>query len=313
MPNAKEGIAAAGNWTLDRVKIIDAWPQEERLAQVSAEVRSGGGGAHNVLMDLAKMQAPFPLRGIGCVGADEEGSWLIQECRENKIDFSGIRVTPDELTSFTDVMSVESTGKRTFFHNRGANKAFEQDDIDPGDCRIFHLAYVLLLDKIDPVADKVLKQMRAEGLKTSLDLVSAEKARFQEIVIPCLDHVDYLILNEIEAGECSGRQIRRDDGSIDPEALKESARKLYRDNIVVIHMPEGAHALRKEGELYVPSRPPKKIVSSVGAGDAFCAGMLYGLHEEWPLIQCLDLAHAAAGACLSHETTTGGLRPIQDL
>ena len=63
----------------------------------------------------------------------------------------------------------------------------------------------------------------------------------------------------------------------------------------------------------MPSRPVKTIVSAVGAGDAFCAGMLHGLHEEWPLAQCMDLAHAAAGACLGHATTTGGLRPINEL
>ena len=127
MSRAKKGIVAAGNWTLDRVKIIDVWPQEEHLAQVHAEIRSGGGGAHNVLLDLAKMEAPLPLRGIGCVGADDEGSWLIQESREHNIDFSGIRVTPEEPTSFTDVMSVQSTGKRTFFHHKGANKLLEQE------------------------------------------------------------------------------------------------------------------------------------------------------------------------------------------
>ena len=47
--------------------------------------------------------------------------------------------------------------------------------------------------------------------------------------------------------------------------------------------------------------------------DAFAAGLLYGLHEEWPLQQCLDLGHLAAAACMGHETTTGGLRPVSEL
>jgi sugar/nucleoside kinase (ribokinase family) len=63
----------------------------------------------------------------------------------------------------------------------------------------------------------------------------------------------------------------------------------------------------------VPSKPVQKIASTVGAGDAFCAGVLYGLHEGWPTLQCLDLGHLAAAACLGHETTTGGLRPVGEL
>ncbi len=309
----RRGIAAAGNWIVDRVNIIDAWPQEERLANVISAARGGGGGAHNVLIDLARMGAPFPLLAIGYVGNDEDGRFLIEEARELKVDFSGIRVSLDEPTSFTDVMSVKSTGKRTFFHARGANTLLAPDDVDAMNAKILHLAYLLLLDRIDPVAPRLLKRLRAEGVKTSVDVVSAEKARFSEVVVPALDHIDYLILNEIEAGEITGEKIRLPDGSFDREALEATAHRLWRYNLVVIHLPEGAFALSKDGEIWMPSRPVKNIVSTVGAGDAFAAGMLYALHEEWPLNQALDLAHASAAACLGHETTTGGLRPISEL
>jgi sugar/nucleoside kinase (ribokinase family) len=313
MAPKRAGITAAGNWIVDRVKTIDAWPQEERLAQILSETTGGGGGAHNVLVDLALMKAPFPLRAAGVVGNDEDGKWLMAEAFQLGIDISGIRTTREQPTSSTDVMTVRSTGRRTFFHNRGANRMLEDDDLDPGNSKIFHLAYLLLLDRIDPVAARILQRLRTAGVKTSVDLVSAETARFQEVVIPALDHIDYLIVNEIEAGETSGLRIRRGDGSFDRDALAQAARRLHRGNTVVVHLPEGAYALSAEGELWIPSRPIPKIVSTVGAGDAFCAGVLYGLHEDWPLRQCLDLGHTAAGACLGHETTTGGLRPVAEL
>jgi sugar/nucleoside kinase (ribokinase family) len=313
MAAKRRGIAAAGNWIVDRVKMIDAWPQEERLANVFEVTRSGGGGAHNVLIDLARMKAPFPLYGIGYVGNDEDGRFLIEEAREHKVDFEGIRVSLEFPTSFTDVMTVRSTGRRTFFHARGANSLLAEEDVEPGNIKILHLAYLLLLDRIDPVAPKLLRRLRSEGIKTSVDLVSAEQARFKEVVLPTLDHIDYLIVNEIEAGECTGLQIRRADGTFDKDALSEAAHRLWRYNLVVIHMPEGALAVSKEGDAWVPSRPVKKVVSTVGAGDAFAAGVLYGLHEDWPLPQALDLGHAAAGACLGDPTTTGGLRPLNEL
>lgn len=309
----RRGIAAAGNWIVDRVKIIDAWPQEERLANVLGEARSGGGGAHNVLIDLALMKAPFPLRGVGVVGSDEDGRWLLKEAQDLGVDASGIRTTRDAPTSYTEVMTVKSTGRRTFFHNRGANALLEDKDVDPGECKILHLAYLLLLDRVDPAAAKILARVRGLGVKTSVDLVSAEKARFAEVVLPAIEHIDYFILNEIEAGECTGHKIRKSDGKFDKKALEASARKLFRDNLVVIHVPEGAFAKSAHGESWVPSRPVKPVVSTVGAGDAFCAGVLFGLHEDWPLEKCLDLGHRAAAACLSHETTTGGLRPASEL
>jgi sugar/nucleoside kinase (ribokinase family) len=313
MAPKRSGITAAGNWIVDRVKTIDAWPKEECLAEILSESLGGGGGAHNVLIDLALMKAPFPLRASGVVGNDEDGKWLMAEAFQLGVDISGLRTTREQPTSTTDVMIVRSSGKRTFFHNRGANRMLEDDDLDPGNSKIFHLAYLLLLDRIDPLAGRILQRLRATGIKTSVDLVSAESARFQEVVIPALDHIDYLIVNEIEAGGCTGLGIRRADGSFDQDALAEAARRLHRGNLVIVHLPEGAWALSGAGEVWVPSKPVGKIVSSVGAGDAFCAGVLYGLHEDWPLQQCLDLGHTAANACLGHETTTGGLRPVTEL
>jgi sugar/nucleoside kinase (ribokinase family) len=314
MPPKRLGLTAAGNWIVDRVKMIDVWPQEERLAQIISETSGGGGGAHNVLVDLALMKAPFPLRASGVVGNDEDGKFLMAEAFQLGIDISGLRTTREQPTSSTDVMTVRSTGKRTFFHNRGANRMLEDDDLDPGNSRIFHLAYLLLLDRVDPKAARTLQRIRSTGAKTSVDLVSAEGARFREVVVPALDHIDYLIVNEIEAGECTGLRIRKPDGKFDRDALAAATRQLHRDNLVIVHLPEGAYALSKtEGEMWMASKPVGKIASTVGAGDAFCAGVLYGLHDEWPLRQCLDLGHTAAAACLGHETPTGGLRPVSEL
>jgi len=57
------------------------------------------------------------------------------------------------------------------------------------------------------------------------------------------------------------------------------------------------------------SRPvdPAEIVSTVGAGDAFCAAVLYGLHEDWPIERICAVAHAAAARCLGGATATDGI------
>ena len=56
---------------------------------------------------------------------------------------------------------------------------------------------------------------------------------------------------------------------------------------------------------------PKNIVGSVGAGDAFAAGMLYALHENWPLQNALQLAHATAAASLRSATTVEAVETVE--
>jgi sugar/nucleoside kinase (ribokinase family) len=75
-----------------------------------------------------------------------------------------------------------------------------------------------------------------------------------------------------------------------------------------VHFPSGAIAVTRDGT--VTRRPSVRvpqsaIVGANGAGDAFAAGRLYGLHEDWSLERCLALAHASAATSLRGASTTG--------
>ena len=86
--------------------------------------------------------------------------------------------------------------------------------------------------------------------------------------------------------------------------------------MVVIHFPEGAYLLTKDGsEILQPSLdlPESYIVGSTGAGDSFCAGVLYGLHSEWSYEKTLRFAVCAGAMNLSDLTTTGGIGPWQEV
>jgi sugar/nucleoside kinase (ribokinase family) len=85
---------------------------------------------------------------------------------------------------------------------------------------------------------------------------------------------------------------------------------------VVIHCPEGAYGLEQDGEArWQPSWcvSETEIVGSVGAGDAFCAGVLYASHESWPLAETLQLAHACARFNLLCANAIDGARPLSEL
>src|SRR2546425_8061280 len=114
--NARRGLLAGGNWIVDQVKLIDVYPQPEQLGNILGQSRGTGGGPYNVLIDLARSGAPFPLFGAGLVGKDTLGDQILADCRQHKIDTRTLLQTTKAPTSYTDVMTERSTGRRTFFH-----------------------------------------------------------------------------------------------------------------------------------------------------------------------------------------------------
>ena len=323
---ARSGMLAGGNWIIDQVKIIDVYPKHEQLANIFDQSQGTGGSPYNVLLDLAKMGAGFPLQGAGLVGQDALGEYIIEDCRKHNIDPKFISVSPGTSTSYTDVMTEREGGRRTFFHNRGANATWDGSEIDfsTSSAKIFHLGYLLLLDAIDQsepehgtVGAALLAKARAAGMKTSIDVVSEDSDRFAKIIGPALKQVDYCILNEVEGSKVTGVKVR-EDGKLLNEGIEETASKLFDlgvGDLVAIHFPEGSYAQSKDGEKVWHGSlalPKGYIKGAAGAGDAFCAGVLYGVHENWSLEKSLLTGTCAATACMSDPTCTDGLRSLDD-
>lgn len=322
---ARRGLVAGGNWVIDRVKTIDVFPQHEKLANILGQSSGLGGGPHNVLVTLAKSGAAFPLFAAGLVGEDDGGALILETCKKHRIDTKYLRSTSEAATSFTDVMTERANGRRTFFHYRGANALWRGDNVDfaKTKAKLFHLAYLLLLDALDEPdakfgtkAGRVLAAAQEAGLKTSVDVVSEDSDRYKQVVTPTLKYADYLIINELEAGKITGFKTRGADGKLDTVALRHAAGALLQlgvRELVIIHFPEGGFARTRKGEDHWQSSvklPAKQIVSTVGAGDAFAAGVLMGLHEDWDLPRCLQTGMCLAAACLTDPTTTGGIKPL---
>lgn len=305
--------------------MIDVYPQRESLANISSQSTGTGGSPYNVLVDLAKLGAEFPLSAAGLVGKDALGEAILQDCQKNKIDTRFLKMTSEAPTSYTDVMTETKGGKRTFFHLRGANALWKGAELDfsKTKARLFHLGYLLLLDALDESdakygtkAARLLAAAQEAGLKTSVDVVSEDSDRFAKVVTPALKYVDYCVLNEIEAGKTAGFKIRQADGKLDTVSLRHAAGALLQKGVrelVVIHFPEGAFARTRKGEdVWQPSLklPAKAIAGTAGAGDAFCAGTLMGFHEDWELKRCLETGVAVAAASLSDPTCTNGVKPL---
>ena len=320
----RRGIIGAGNWVADIIKDIDHWPGEGNLCTILRQETAPGGGACNVLLDLAALGTAIPLYAAGCLGDDDTGRWILAEVRRRGIDVSRMRLVPDAPTSYTDVMSGQ--GRRTFFHCRGANARFDPDcaaDLDVG-AKVFYLGHLLILDRLDAEdpdygtrAARLLHQMRQRGCLTTIDCVSDAPQRFRHAILSAIPHLDCLTINEVEAGNTFGLAIRRPDGTLDQEALRRAMALFFESGLrtrVVIHYPEGAAALDASGEFQqIASFPVERIVGSNGAGDAFCAGIVYAMHEGLSLRESLRYGAASASFNLRSPSGFGGAATLAEL
>lgn len=317
----RNGILAAGNFIVDRVKLIDSFPAQDTLASITHETQSNGGGPYNVLKDLALMQVPYPLHAAGLIGDDPDGGWILDDLRTHRIGTTHLQQSTAHPTSYTDVMTVADTGRRTFFHQRGANAFFTGEHIDFTEttARILHLGYLLLLDHLDTFAldgkthaANLLARARSAGLITAVDLVSAADPRFRDIVLSSLPFTDHLLLNEIEASAILGTPV-------DPASLQEitaAAGQILTYGIhrsITLHTATRAVTLTTSGETHhqpAESISPSVIKGTNGAGDAFAAGFLHALHENQPYPAALALAAKTAAQSLTHPTPSGGIKPL---
>lgn len=324
----RSGIIAAGNMLVDHVHQIVQWPQRGWLAEIVHSERSTGGAPLNVLLTLAKMHVGLPLQAVGLVGDDHDGDYIMAMLDQYHVNRQHVHRTTFAPTSMSQVMT-DPDGQRTFFHSPGANRLLDLPAFDrlESSFKIFHLGYLLLLDSLDMEdaeygtrSARLLAMMTQQGYETSLDLVSRQgDPRYRPMVLPALRWLDYLVINELEAGEFSGLEIRHTNGAPHIENIAIAATQLLEAGVkqrVVIHCPEGAWGVEKGKEgMWVPSfmLARNEIIGSVGAGDAFCAGILYGCHEKWSLADSLKLAHACARSNLLCANAIDGAKTLTEL
>ena len=311
-------IAFCGNMIADVIKTVPTWPDKGMLVPIKSIRRQVGGAVCNSGVDLKTLDPSLEVRAVGAVGADENGDFVLASLGSKGLDCTRVKRVKDVPTSFTDVITVESTGERTFFNMHGADSALVPEDVDVAglDCDLFHFGYILLLDGMDAAdeeygtkAARLLASVQAAGIKTSIDIVSEQSERFARIVRPALKYCDYCIVNEIEGSMATG--VGKDDLRGICEGLFEAG---VREQAVV-HCPgEGVSLDRGGNFVRVGSLclPDGWIKGSVGAGDAFCAGMLYSIMKGFDAERALRLGSCAAATNLAVSDSISGAKPYAE-
>ncbi len=325
--NARRGVLSAGSFCVDFNKSILRWPEQDTVTEVVRIDRQGGGSGYNMAIDLERLDPGFPVEAMGVIGADDLGRFLCAECDAHGVARAGLRALPGGATMSVDAINVLETGRRTHFFHSGVGAAMTPGhfDFSATRARILHLGLPGAHAAMDvPWRDDangwvaVLKAARRAGLRTNLELMTTSAGRLAELGRPCLPHLDFLIVNDFEIGALAGLPTRRPDDSTDVAAVGRAIAVLLERGAmdwVVAHFPEGAVAGGRDGTrlaLGSVAMPASEVAGVNGAGDAFAAGMIYGLHEGWPILQCLRLAHSSAAASMRAVSTTEGVAPVAE-
>jgi len=324
----KKGICCAGNMIVDITYPIETWPKQNELTHITEGIQnSTGGSVCNTITDLARLAPDMKLVASGFAGHDAEGDFMLDELgRYPNIDLSMVK--RNGRTSFTAVMSNNQTKERTFFQHAGANAYYGEEDIDWDnlDVDIFHIGYILLLPHLDEPDEqygtkmaRLLHRAQKLGMKTSIDVVSESGDRFARLVSPALKYTDYCVINELEAQQTTGILLRDDDGVLHRENMPAALEKLKQLGVstwAVIHCPEVGCGIDADGKYHeVPSLklPKGYIKGTVGAGDAFCAGILYAAEMGMPMEEALKLGACTAAASLSEVSASDGVKTAEEV
>ena len=317
----KKGIAIAGIIVVDVGFEIDGYPRKGNLSKISDQILSTGG-ASNISIDLARLDKELPIKISGIVGDDEHGQFIRERLgvypniNQNQMHHRG-------RTSTTYVMTERDTKERTFFFDPGSSAGYSIDDVDFAalDTDFLVLEYLLSLEHLDQPHEvygtnsgEFLAKAQAKGIRTFVDVISEENPeRYETLVKPALKYVDCIIINEVEAGFLVGESL--DENGVIDQAKMYDALELIRQmgvsTWVVVHSPSFAFGLDcQTGEKFtIPTSklPEGFIQGTVGAGDAFAAGVVYAAYIGKPIEEALRAGVQCASRSLSKPDSNSGV------
>lgn len=282
---------------------VDRLPERGTLGLLDEIVLRGGGCALNTGTVLRRLGLGVVVGGK--VGADPFGDFLLRLCDERGLDRRTV-LRDDAVPTSATVVLVDGDGERTFLHVPGANGALRGSELDAEAlfrARALHVAGALVMPSFDgEPAAALLASARAAGLLTSLDTAFDASGRWER-VLPALPHVDLLMVGLAEA--------RGITGCSEPADAARALREIGARAVAVKVGADGCHVSSAEFQGHVPGvrvRP----VDGTGAGDAFAAGLLFGLLHGWPLERAARLANAAGALATTAVGASEGVRGLAE-
>ena len=252
---------------------------------------------------------------VGAVGDDAAGRFELGELSARGVDVSGCEVLPGAATGLTvHLVRAGVARDRAMLTAVGCIDAVTVDRARPfaARSRHLHVGSFYLLPTLAAGLAGLFAEARAAGRTTSLDTQGDWRGRWRGGLRETLRETDVLLVNEDEARAVAaslGRGAPSDDDILGLLATLADLGPLP----VVKRGARGAVALDAGAALRVTA-PPAEPVDTIGAGDSFDAGLLYGRLRGWTIerslalgVACGTLSTRAAGGVAGQPTLAEAL------
>ena len=273
-------LLVVGSLNMDTVLNVSKIPQKgETILGKEISYVPGGNGA-NQAYAMGKLGAEVAM--IGCIGADGNGSKLLQNLQSVHVDTRAIQIFQKESTGIA-LITVEETGENSIVVIAGANSKLtrqwimeQQKYID--ECDIVVAQLETPLDSICAVAE-LAKQ---KGKRMLLDPAPAQK----ELPSSLLKNVSIIKPNETELQILTGKPTHTEQEII--LAARELIEKGVEKVVVTLGEKGAMLVTKQEHQLFAAKKV--KAVDTTAAGDAFTAGLALKLSEGCTCEQAISFA-----------------------
>ncbi|MBS7288254.1 MAG: sugar kinase [Candidatus Freyarchaeota archaeon] len=281
--------------------IADFVPVGERTFKVCF-----GGAPMNTAIACARLG--LRAAAIAAVGRDPLGEFLLDTLKSNNVNVGRVRVTGYRTTlAFVSRLKGENA---FFFYRRpwvvSADTELGLDEEDlalASEAAVFHFTGLPLSHR--PLREDILEivgELRKRNVTVSFDPTyrpdswgSREEAR--EATLEAASNSDALL--------ATTREYSLLFGETGVEEIFRECRKLG-VKVVGVKMGERGSALGDRSSAWLMEAYPVEAVDTVGAGDAWNAGVIYGLIKNLSLSETIKIANATAALkCTAHGAVDG--------
>ncbi len=293
-------VVGFGALNLDKLFKVNMIAKKEEEGFVTDFKESAGGSAANTIVGLARLELRTGF--IGKVAADREGKLLRDEFRQEGIDINGIKVS-ESGRSGTVMGYIDQSGERALYVDPGVN-----DQTSFSDIKLDYVSGTNFLHLSSFVGEKPFsaqKQLveQLSDVKISFDPGALYAIKGLNAIKPIIRRSYAIFPNENEMKLLTGQDYREGAKTFIELGAEYVAVKLGKRGCYVSDGKE-SHLI----EAY-----KVEAVDTTGAGDAFCAGFIYGLVKGKDLFECGRLGNFVASRCVSAMGARTRLPRLADL
>lgn len=281
---------------------VPEFGQKEKLAQ-NYELEMGGS-ACIFATQCAKLG--LKISGAGSIGEDSFGDFMLKSLRSAGVDTTYIRKNQDK-TGLTLCLTKKTTAgsDRSILTYMGAMDTVQYSWIEEllPKTRHLHICSYYLLKGLQPKYPEILEIAKSLGVTVSLDTNWDPEEKWDSGIRDILPYVDIFLPNENEL-----INITRQDNI--KEALQYAGEMV--PTIAVKCGEDGAYAL-SNGSLYKCEAEKITVADTVGAGDSFNGGFLYGFLSGLSIRDCLKAGTYCGSRSACYPGGTKGQTILADL